>query len=107
MPSANVSNGDSHLALTVGSRRPPNNCTWSQRCEPLEGQGIPNESRKIPRNPNPSGFQKFGLIELNKLDLSPFCSPTAHDTNITPIDAAVATILTQALFNHEECVMKR
>ena len=75
MPSADVSNGASPLALTVGSKRLPNNCTWSQRCELLEGQGIPNESREIPRNPNPSGFQKFGLVELNKLDLSPFCSP--------------------------------
>ena len=73
MPSADVSNGASPLALTVGSKRLPNNCTWSQRCELLEGQGIPNESREIPRNPNPSGFQKFGLVELNKLDLSPFC----------------------------------
>jgi len=31
----------------------------------------------------------------------------AHDTNISPIDAAAATILAQALLNHDECVMKR
>ncbi|MEJ7591093.1 MAG: DUF1553 domain-containing protein [Planctomycetaceae bacterium] len=30
-----------------------------------------------------------------------------HDTNITPIDAAAAAILAQALLNHDECVMKR
>ena len=75
MPSADVSNGASPLALTVGSKRLPNNSTWSQRCELQDGQGTPNESRKIPRNRKPSGFQKFGLVELNKLDLSPFCSP--------------------------------
>ena len=69
MPSADVSNEASPLALTVGSKRLPNNCTWNQRCDLLEGQGIPNESREIPRNPNPSGFQKFGLVELNKLEL--------------------------------------
>ncbi|MEI6541218.1 MAG: hypothetical protein WCO86_17090 [Planctomycetota bacterium] len=30
-----------------------------------------------------------------------------HDTNINPIDAASATMLAQALLNHDECVMKR
>ena len=30
-----------------------------------------------------------------------------HDTNITPIETAAATILAQALLNHDECVMKR
>ncbi len=30
-----------------------------------------------------------------------------HDTNITPINAAAAAILAQALLNHDECVMKR
>ena len=30
-----------------------------------------------------------------------------HDTNITPIETAAATILAQALLNHAECVMKR
>ncbi len=74
MPSADVSNAATPLALTVGSKRLPHNCTLSQRCDLLKGQGIPNESREIPRNPNPSGFQKFGLVELNKLDLSPFWS---------------------------------
>ena len=30
-----------------------------------------------------------------------------HDTDINPIDAASATMLAQALLNHDECVMKR
>lgn len=31
----------------------------------------------------------------------------SHDTKISSIDAAAATILAQALLNHDECVMKR
>ena len=31
----------------------------------------------------------------------------AHDTKINSIEAAAATILAQALLNHDECVMKR
>jgi hypothetical protein len=30
-----------------------------------------------------------------------------HDTNITSINIAAATMLAQALLNHDECVMKR
>jgi hypothetical protein len=32
---------------------------------------------------------------------------TLHDASIPAIEAAVATLLAQALLNHDECVMKR